>query len=126
MSFPVNLQALTQKTLLSAVSAANTAAATSSYIDVREYEGDIQIMINTGAITGSNTITFDTATDSGGTGSTGITPNEGAVAVINTANQIRECTINANATLGFLRIVGTIVTGPNLISATLQGHPKYT
>lgn len=127
MSFPVQLQGLTQKTLLSSVSAANTAAATNAtYVDVREYEGDIQIVVNTGAITGTNTITFNTATDSAGTGTAAIVPNEGALAVINSANQIRECTINASATLGFLQIVGTIVTGPNLISATLQGHPKYT
>lgn len=127
MSFPVNLQALTQKTLLSAVSAANTAAATNAtYVDVREYEGDIQITVNTGAITGTCTITFNSATDSGGTGTAAIVPNEGALAVVNSANQIRECTINASAVQGFLQIVGTVVTGPVLISATLQGHPKYT
>jgi len=120
------MQACTQKTMLSSVSAANTAAATSSYIDCREYEGDIQVIVNTGAITGTCTLTYEHASDSGGTGSAAITPNEGAPAVINSANQIREVTIPANAIQGYLRVVGTVVTGPVLISATLQGHPKYT
>lgn len=118
------LQAATQKTLLSAVSAANTAAATSSFIDCREYEGSIQVICNTGAITGSVTFTLNHASDSGGTGSAAITPNEGAVTVVNTANQVREFTVDASAIQGYLQLVGTVITGPVLISATLQGHPK--
>lgn len=118
-------QAFTQKTLLSAISAANTAAATSGWVDAREYEGDIQIVVNTGAITGTCTLTVNHASDGSGTGSAGITPNEGAPTAISTANQIREFTIPANAIQGWVQLVGTVVTGPVLISATLQGYPKY-
>jgi len=117
-------QAAEAVTLLSAVSAANTAAATSGWIDVRKYEGDLVFVVNTGAITGTNTITVEDATDSGGTGAAAVTPNE-TVAVINSANQIRKFTVNASAVRGWVRLVGTIVTGPNLISATLLARPKY-
>lgn len=117
-------QAAEAVTLLSAVSAANTAAATSAWIDVRKYEGDIVITVNTGAITGTCTVTVEDATDGAGAGGAGITPNEGAPAVINSANQIRKFTVPAGATRGWIRLVGTVVTGPVLIAAQLLSRPK--
>lgn len=111
--------------LLDPVSAANTAAATSAWVDVRKYEGDLTFKMQVGAMTGSLTWTIEDATDGSGTGSAGITPNEGAFAA-GAANQIQKRTVNAGATRGWVRCVGTIVTGPALVAVSLLAHPKYT
>lgn len=112
--------------ILSSVSAANTAAASSSatYIDVRKYTGDLVFHINPGAITGSCTPDIQDATDTGGSGTASVTPNEGAYTAL-VANTPRKYTIPADSTRGFIRFIGTIVTGPTLLSVTMQAHPKY-
>lgn len=116
-------QAATSSLLLSPVSAANTAAATSAWIDVRDSVGDIMIVNQVGALTGSITWTVEHATDNSGTGAVAITPNEGAYAA-GAANQIQKRTISANACLGFVRCVGTIVTGPALVAASVHRRPQ--
>lgn len=116
-------QACSATLMLSPVSAANTAAATSGWIDVRAAEGDILVTVQTGAVTGSITWTLEDATDSSGTGGAGITPNEGAFAA-GAANQIQKRTLNGSAVRGWIRVVGTIVTGPSLVAANVKFHPK--
>lgn len=116
-------QASTSKILLNPISAANTAAATSAWIDAREAEGDIMFINQVGALTGSITWTMEHASDSGGTGATAITPNEGAYAA-GAANQIQKRTIPAGAGQGFVRCVGTIVTGPALVGVSMIYRPK--
>lgn len=111
--------------LLNPVSAANTAAATSGWVDARKYEGDLMFVAQAGALTGSIAWTIEDATDGSGTGAAGVTPNEGAFAA-GAANQIQKRTVNAGAIRGWVRIVGTIVTGPVLVAASLHSHPKYT
>jgi hypothetical protein len=111
--------------LLDPISAAATANATSGWIDVREAEGDIVFTNQVGALTGSITWTIEDATDGSGTGAAGITPNEGAYAA-GAANQIQKRTLNASAVRGWVRCVGTIVTGPALVAANIKYHPKYT
>ena len=115
-------QAAAILTVLAAASAANTAAATSTYIDCRGFEGDVQFVIAVGAITGSCTPSFDDATDSGGTGTAAILPNEALTALV--AGTARKYTFNAKAHRGFIRFVGTIVTGPALLGVVRQGRPK--
>lgn len=110
--------------LLDPVSAAATANATSAWVDVRKYEGDLVFTTQVGALTGSITWTIEDATDGSGTGGAGITPNEGAFAA-GAANQIQKRTVNAGATRGYVRVVGTIVTGPALVAANIKSHPKY-
>lgn len=117
-------QAATAKLLLSPVSAANTAAATSSWVDVRDAEGDLLITVQNGALTGSCTWTIEHASDGSGTGGAAITANEGAFATT-TANSIQKRTVNAGAVAGWIRVVGTIVTGPTLVAASVKYHPKY-
>lgn len=111
--------------LLDPVSAAASVNATSGWIDVREAEGDIVFTNQVGALTGSITWTIEDATDGAGAGAAGITPNEGAYAA-GAANQVQKRTVNAGATRGWVRCVGTIVTGPALVAASIQYHPKYT
>lgn len=116
-------QAATIKKLLDPVSAANTAAATSGWTDVRDAEGDVVFTNQVGALTGSITWTIEHASDVGGTGATAITPNEGAYAA-GAANQVQKRTVPASAVQGYVRCVGTIVTGPALVGASLMYRPK--
>lgn len=111
--------------MLDPVSAANTAAATSGWIDARKYEGDIVVTVQLGAVTGSITWTLEDATDGSGTAAAGITPNEGAFAA-GAANQVQKRTLSASAVRGWIRVVGTIVTGPSLVAASFMAHPKNT
>jgi hypothetical protein len=111
--------------MIIAASCANTAAATSAWIDVRAYEGDLVIVINPGAITGSLTPSIEDATDGSGTGAAAIAANEGAYTA-HVANTARKYTIPASFARGWIRYVGTIVTGPSLLGVQLLSHPKYT
>lgn len=116
-------QAGTSKKLLDPVSAANTAAATSGWIDARDAEGDIVFINQVGALTGSITWTIEHASDGSGTGGAAITPNEGAYSA-GAANQIQKRTVSASAIQGYVRCVGTIVTGPALVAAAIVYRPK--
>lgn len=109
--------------LLDPVSAANTAAATSGWVDVREAEGDLVFSAQVGALTGSITWSIEHASDGSGTGAAAITPNEGAFAA-GAANQAQKRTVNASAVAGWVRIIGTIVTGPALVASSVQYRPK--
>lgn len=110
-------KAATLVSVLPAISAAATANATSGWIDVRGYKGTLMFLMNTGAITGSVAGKLQGADDSGGTNSADIT---GATFTnVSTANQVRVC--NIPATLRpFIKFVGTVTTGPVLISVTLS------
>lgn len=117
-------QAATNKVLLDPVSAANTAAATSSWIACADAEGAIMVIAQLGAVTGTIAWTIETATDDSGTGGAALTPTEGAFAA-GAANQIQKRTVDASAVKGYLRIVGTIGTGPSLVAASIAYRPKY-
>lgn len=116
------LQALKTVKALSPVSAANTTAATSSWIDITDAEGDIRIIVSTGAITGGIVWTVEHATDSGGTSGAAFTPDDGAFSAV-TANTVQARTINASSINGFIRVVGTITTGPVLVAANYTYQP---
>ncbi len=116
-------QAAASVILLNPVSAANTAAATSGWVDVRGYEGDLVIQAHVGALTGSITWSIEDAIDGSGTGNAAVTPNEGAFAA-GAANQLQKRTVNAGAVRGWVRLLGTIVTGPALVGASLLSRPK--
>lgn len=119
--------AATVATILPAVSAANTAAATTStsggYLDVRQYQGELLVITQTGAITGSVTGKLQSASDANGTGAADIT---GATfTAISTANQTVKCILDPKkVTGGFLGYVGTVVTGPVLISVSVAGKKQ--
>lgn len=117
------------QSILSPLSAAATANATSAWVDVRGYEGDVCVIVHTGAITGTITYTFQTATDSSGTGARSITPGEGALVQVTTSNDdpnTQKATFEARNLDGFLRVTGTIVTGPAIVGVSLLGRKKYT
>jgi hypothetical protein len=109
--------------VLAAIAASNTTDATSGWIDVRPYKGTLKFIVNTGTITGSVAGKLRSATDSGGTSAADIT---GAThTAISTAGQIREILLPAT-TAPFVQYVGTVTTGPVVISVTLVAHPGLT
>lgn len=115
--------AATVKSLIHAVSAADTAAATGAWIDVRGAVGELMVIADLGDISGSCTLEVDTASDGSGTGVATLTPNEGAFAA-GADNTIQKRTFDANSSLGWIRIKGVIVTGPAPISALVAYRPK--
>lgn len=120
-------QAATPTQLLVPGAKANTAGATSSWVDVRGYEGDLMITSQVGTVTaGSLTPTIEDATDGSGTGAAAVTPTEGAFTAVTTANDplTEKRTIPAGAVRGWIRYVGTIVTGPADAAVTLHARPK--
>jgi hypothetical protein len=106
--------------VLPSVSAATTAAATSGWIDCRTYIGNILFDIHSGAITGSYVGKIQGASDSGGTGAADIT---GATHTsVSTANQTKTISVPATAA-PYMKYIGTVTTGPVVISVTLRGRP---
>jgi hypothetical protein len=127
MSLASQPSAVTALKVLNSVSCANTAAATSAWIQVSGYEGVIALVISTGIITGTITYTFNTATDGIGTGSAAIVPLGGALTQVTTSNDDDipyVALFDARALKGYINVVGTIVTGPALVSYTLIGRKK--
>jgi hypothetical protein len=118
--------AVTCTAILDAISAANTAAATSGsakWLDVRPYDGEILVTQNLGAVTGTIAGKLQSATDANGTGAADIT---GATFPVNTANSASKVAVDVRAVVGgFLGYVGTIATGPSLVSVVASGKKKY-
>jgi hypothetical protein len=117
--------AATSTSLLDALSAAATANATSGsgkWLDVRPYDGEIIVTQNLGAVTGTIAGKLQSATDANGTGAADIT---GATFGTNTANSTSKLVIDPKAVVGgFLGYVGTIATGPSLVSVVASGKKK--
>jgi hypothetical protein len=117
--------AATSTSLLDALSAAATANATSGsgkWLDVRPYDGEIIVTQNLGAVTGTIAGKLQSATDANGTSAADIT---GATFGTNTANSTSKLVIDPKAVPGgFLGYVGTIATGPSLVSVVASGKKK--
>ena len=115
-------------TVLLPVSAANTAAATSTGIDLTDYEGVITIVQALGAGTGSLFGKVQGSTDNSVwndlTGAqTGTIPSPG----FNTTNLLSLHVDNVRTSVGlcrYIRYVGTITTGPVLVGVALIGFKK--
>lgn len=108
--------------LIDPASCANTAAATSGWVDVRQYEGDLVFTQQIGAVTGSIVGRIQDATDSSGTGAANIT--DAAFTSVGTANDVQKLTVPDKSTRGWVRYVGTITTGPALVAVSMLARPK--
>jgi hypothetical protein len=128
MSLAVQLGSLTRTKLIASVSAANTAAATSAWTQVAGYDGEVAVEISVGIITGTLDLTFSTNDAASDTGATAIVPIDGALAQVTTSNDdaVYTAIFPAKALRGYLKVIGTVGTGPALISYTLVGRKKYT
>lgn len=126
MSLANQAQAGTPLLLLASQSCAATANATSAWTAISGYEGVVSVIINVGAITGTLDITFNTNDAASDSGADAIVPLGGALAQITTSNDVAvyKADFDARALQGYLKVIGTIVTGPALLSYTLIGRKK--
>jgi hypothetical protein len=127
VSLASNPGALSLLGSIATVSAAATVNATSAWIDVRNVEGEIVVASNIGIITGTNTPTIEDATDGAGAGGATFTALKGgAFTVVTTSNDplFETRVLDAKATRGWIRYVGTIATGPSLIGVAIYGRNK--
>ena len=127
MSLASPVGALTRTKITACVSAANTAAATSAWTAAGAYEGEVAVEISVGIITGTLDLTFNTNDAASDTGATAIVPLGGALAQVTTANDdaIYTAVFPATALRGYIKVIGTVGTGPSLIAYTLIGRKKY-
>lgn len=118
--------AATAASLIDAVSAANTAAATSGsgkWLDVRAYDGEILVIQQIGAVTGSITGKLQSASDANGTGAADI--SGATFTAVSSANNTQSIAVDPKKVVGgFLGYVGTIATGPALVSVTAAAKKK--
>jgi hypothetical protein len=121
-------QAATVTALLAPGNKADTAACTGSWIDVRDYEGDLVFAVQVGTVTaGQVAIVIETASDGSGTGAATLTLTEGAFTTVTTSNDplTQKRTAPAGSVLGWVRIKGTVTTGPVDMGAVVLGRTKY-
>lgn len=118
-----------------AVSAANTAAATTTGVDLTGYEGPVKLVVDVGAITGSLALRVEDSADNSSWGDPVNAANftmttDGAAStyskdVAATANKTYAITIDPRSVRKFIRFLGTIVTGPSLLSVSIIGNKKH-
>lgn len=111
----------TVSALANATSQAATVTGAALNIAALDWDGNVEITQNIGAVTGSITGTIEESAD----GSTGWLAVAGAAfTAVSAANNTQRIVIRAGATRGWIRYVGTIVTGPALAAVTASGVPK--
>jgi hypothetical protein len=120
----ISMQVPSGASLIDSASCANTAAATSGsgkWLDVRPYDSDICVVQQIGAVTGSITGKLQSASDANGTSAADIT---GATfTAVSSSNNTQFVRVDPKKVVGgFLGYVGTIVTGPVLVSVTAFGQ----
>lgn len=123
--------AATMTGLLDAVSATNTATATSGsgkWLDVRTYDGEILVSQNVGALGGTApTITgkLQSASDANGTGAADITGATFTLVSASVNNQ-SIAVDPKRVTGGFLGYVGTVAgTTPTVLVSVVAGGKKH-
>ena len=118
--------AVTATKILAAASCANTAAATSTWVSVAEFEGDLVFVENVGTVTGG---TLDGkirhADDGGGTNAADVTGATFTQAGTGTDERTEKVVVNANKLKPYVQYVGTIVTGPAVVGVVMLATKKY-
>jgi len=112
--------------LLDPANAADTGAASGAWVDARKYEGNLVITQHVGVVTGGTIAgRMQHASDGAGTGAANIT--NGTFVTVTTATDpaIEKLIIPAGSVLGWVKYIGTIVTGPAAVGVTMTARPKY-
>jgi hypothetical protein len=114
-------QASTVMHLLAAVSAADTAAATGAAVDILAYEGPIAIIQSHGVSTG----TLDGKIQDSADGSTDWQDVAGATfAQATTTAGVERISVQKKACRRYIRYLGTVATGPQVVAVTAVGVKK--
>lgn len=115
--------AATVQHLLAAVSAANTAAATGAAVDMIDYDSPVVITQSHGLGTGTLDGKIQDSPD--GVGSwvdiAGATSTQST-----TTADVKVLALNPKSCRRYIRYLGTIVTGPHLVSVSVAGVKKST
>lgn len=119
-------QAATCTQLLAPISCANTAAATTGYIDITDFEGHLVGVMQVGVITGTLDGKFEMADDESGTNLEDV-PGGGFTTQVTTSNDVATYKIAfpANGLRKYVRFKGTIGTGPAIVGVCVLGTKKY-
>lgn len=125
---PPEAKAAKVQQLLPSKNAANTATATGAWIDIRTMVGAPVVIQNVGAVTGSITGAIETAEDDNGTNNEALILDGASnnFTLANAANNIQVRSFDINKSKGYVRYVGTIVTGPVVVGASIITRPKET
>ena len=116
-NFPGNS---TVVSLLTAVSAADTAAATGSGVDLQDYEGPVVITQNHGVSTGTlDGKIQDSANNSSFADVSGL-----AFTQETTTAGIQKLVVQSKQVRRYIKYVGTVVTGPQVVSVSMVGVKK--
>jgi hypothetical protein len=109
--------------LLASISAANTAGATGAWTDLNAIplEGYVLFLLNVGALTGSLAAVIQDADDKIGTNLATVSNGTFAASVANTP---QKAVVLRTAMRRWVRVLGTVVTGPVVLSATALCRAK--
>lgn len=113
-----DLYKTTAVVILSPADHANTAAATSGWVDVRSYEGELAFIQQTGVVTaGTIAGLIQHADDNSGTNAETLV----SFTSVGTSTDldVQKQTAPARATRGFVKYIGTIGTGPAIAGVTM-------
>jgi hypothetical protein len=115
--FPGNCTTLP---MLAAASCIDTAAATGTGIDLRDFEGLVLVIQNHGVSTGTLTGKIqDSADNSAFADVAGL-----AFTASTTTADTKALFFNSKSVRRYVRYVGTVVTGPQVVGVTLSADPK--
>jgi hypothetical protein len=117
-NFPGNA---TTVAVLSAVSAANTAAATSVGVDLIDYEGPVVITQNHGISTGSLAGKIQDSADNSAFAD--IVPAVNFASETTTVG-VQQVVIQSKQVRRYIRYLGTVATGPQVVAVTMTGVKK--
>ena len=116
-NFPGNA---TTTTLLAAASCANTAAATGTGVDLLDYEGPMLVTQNHGVSTGTlDGKIQDSADNSSFADVAGLT-----FAQVTTTVNTQSIVIQSKQVRRYVRYLGTVGTGPQVVGVTMSGVKK--
>lgn len=108
-------------TLTAPASQASTVTGSAVDLAALDLQGNVEITQAVGDVTGTITGKIQDSAD----GSTGWADISGAAfTAVTAANDTQRLTINATSVRRYIRYVGTIVTGPAVVSVTGSGIPK--
>jgi len=107
-------------TNLLAPASRSAGANTGAWVKVTDYEGDLNFLCSTGAITGSIAYKVQDATDNTGTGAADVS----GATLAGVADTPGHIVVKSHSVRAYVTIVATVTTGPVLCAAALQSRPK--
>lgn len=116
--------AVSAVSILTSASAADTAAATSGWVDISSYEGFLVFTQAVGTITGTLDGIIQHATDGSGTGAATAASFSTQVTTSNDAPNVQKAIVECNAIGSHVRYLGTVGTGPSVVGVTMLATPK--